>query len=110
MGKFVKGDIVIVPFPFSDLSSNKKRPAMVIADLKGDDVILCQITSQTNKDKYSILIKDSEFSSGQLIKESYIRPNRLFTADKNIILYKTATLKNFKIQEVIIKLISIIKN
>lgn len=45
MGKFVKGDIVIVPFPFSDLSSSKKRPAMVISDLKGDDIILCQITS-----------------------------------------------------------------
>ena len=49
MEKFVKGDIVIVPFPFSDLSESKKRPAMVIAELKGDDVILCdeKIYAQT---------------------------------------------------------------
>jgi mRNA interferase MazF len=44
MGKFVKGDVVIIPFPFSDLSGNKKRPAFVVADLSGDDIIVCQIT------------------------------------------------------------------
>ena len=31
MGKFVKGDIVVIPFPFSDLSGSKRRPALVIA-------------------------------------------------------------------------------
>ena len=46
MGEFMKGDVVVVPFPFSDLSANKKRPALVVATLTGDDVILCQITSK----------------------------------------------------------------
>jgi mRNA interferase MazF len=46
MGKFVKGDVVIIPFPFSDLSSSKRRPALVLAGLKGNDIILCQITSK----------------------------------------------------------------
>jgi mRNA interferase MazF len=50
--RFVKGDVVIVPLPFSDLSANKKRPALVIAELAGDDAILCQITSKTLGDKY----------------------------------------------------------
>ncbi len=54
MERFVKGDIVVLPFPYSDLSSSKKRPAMVLADLKGDDIILCQITSQFVKDNYAI--------------------------------------------------------
>lgn len=52
--KYLKGDVVVLPFPFSDLSSSKKRPALVIANLKGDDLILTQITSQTKKDSYSI--------------------------------------------------------
>ena len=39
MGKFVKGDIVVTPFPFTDLSSNKKRPALIVADLQGDDAL-----------------------------------------------------------------------
>jgi mRNA interferase MazF len=49
MERFVKGDIVVIPFPFSDLSGSKKRPALVLADLQGDDIILCQITSQQTK-------------------------------------------------------------
>ena len=49
MARFVKGDIVVVPFPFSDLTQAKRRPALVITTLKGDDIILCQITSQMVK-------------------------------------------------------------
>jgi len=62
LARFVKGDIVVVPFPFSDLTSAKKRPALVIAELEGDDLILCQITSQQIRDRYAILIDDSDFS------------------------------------------------
>jgi mRNA interferase MazF len=46
MRAFVKGDVVVAPFPFSDLSATKKRPALVVATLTGDDVILWQITGQ----------------------------------------------------------------
>ena len=48
MAKFVKGDVVVVPFPFSNLSQAKRRPALVVVDLEGDDIIICQITSQLN--------------------------------------------------------------
>ena len=54
MGIFIKGDIVVVPFPFSDLSQSKKRPALVLVDLKGEDLILSQITSQNIYDLYAI--------------------------------------------------------
>lgn len=55
MESFVKGDVVVIPFPFSDLSDTKRRPALVLADLAGKDIVLCQITSQqSEKDKYSI--------------------------------------------------------
>ena len=46
MEKFVKGEVVVVPFPFTDLSAAKRRPAIIIANLKGDDLILAQITSK----------------------------------------------------------------
>jgi len=54
MAKFIKGDVVVIPFPFSDLTQTKRRPALVISTLEGDDVILCQITSQTFRDNYAI--------------------------------------------------------
>ena len=96
MERFVKGDIVVVPFPFSDLSKSKRRPALVLANLTGDDIVLCQITSQNVKDIYAITLSKNDFSVGNLNKESNIRPNRIFTADKKIILNKVAKLKNEK--------------
>lgn len=108
MERFIKGDIVVIPFPFSDLSGSKKRPALVLADLQGDDIILCQITSQQTKDKYAIAIKDSDFKTGKLTAPSNIRPNRIFTADKNIIIKKVATLNKAAVNGVIQKIISIL--
>ncbi|MDO8141348.1 MAG: type II toxin-antitoxin system PemK/MazF family toxin, partial [Candidatus Brocadiales bacterium] len=80
MAKFVKGDIVVVPFPFSNLTQSQRRPALVIATLEGDDLILCQITSKTIKDNYSISLDDRDFETGSLKQPSNLRPNRLFTA------------------------------
>ena len=109
MEKFVKGDVVVLPFPFSDLSASKKRPALVIAALEGDDIILCQITSQARADNYSIVLTNSDFKQGSLNLTSIIRPNRLFTADKSIIQYKAGSLKDKKLGEVINSICNIIK-
>ncbi|MEL6459992.1 MAG: type II toxin-antitoxin system PemK/MazF family toxin [Cyanobacteria bacterium J06621_15] len=66
MAGFIKGDVVIVPFPFSDLTQSKRRPAVVVANLRGNDLILCQITSQAVSDEYAIRIDSSDFSTGGL--------------------------------------------
>jgi mRNA interferase MazF len=66
MGAFVKGDVVVAPFPFSDLSAAKKRPAFVVATPTGDDVIRCQITGQTVSDNYALPLTDRDFTSGGL--------------------------------------------
>ncbi len=108
MAEFIKGDIVVVPFPFSNLSEVKKRPAFVVKELSGDDIILCQITSQTIKDKYSISLKKTDFTVGNLSVNSNVRPNRIFTADKNIIFYKVGSIKDNKTKEVIQKIVEII--
>ena len=95
MERFVKGDVVIIPFPFSNLKGSKKRPALVLADLQGDDIILCQITSQPTKDNLSVSLLTSDFSSGKLPVNSFVRPSRIFTADKGIIIGKAGTVKQF---------------
>ena len=110
MAEFVKGDIVVVPFPFSDLSSSKKRPAMVLSCLNGDDLILIQITSKTSKDPYAILLEESDFASGSLHQPSHVRPNRLFTADRKIILYTAGKLKSDKLNEVVNRVVEIVRS
>ncbi|MBI9038169.1 MAG: hypothetical protein JEY97_08565 [Bacteroidales bacterium] len=82
---------------------------MVLADLQDDDIILCQITSQFVKDYYAITLNNSDFANGSLNKTSNIRPNRLFTSDKNIIIRKTGTIKQYVFKQVVEKLFEIIK-
>ena len=109
MAKFIKGDVVIVPFPFSDLTQSKRRPALVITKLEGDDIILCQITSQTIKDSYAISLEDKDFETGTLKQTSNLRPNRIFTADSNIVLYKIGSLKVEKLNGIVNKVVEIIR-
>lgn len=109
MERFVKGDVVVIPFPFSDLSGAKKRPALVLASLKGDDIILCQITSQNVKDSYALTLDNSGFNSGSLNKPSNIRPNRLFTAEKSIIIRKIGRVKEETLIATVRKLTLILK-
>jgi len=106
----VKGDVVVVRFPFSDLSNAKKRPALVVCTLTGNDVILFQITSKKIKDKYALGLKNADFDKGSLKQDSNLRPNRLFTADVSLIQYRIGHIKKEKTTEVINKMIEIIKN
>ena len=82
----LKGEIVVVPFPFSDLSRSKRRPALVVASLGGDDLILCQITSRRGNDPDAVPISNSDFASGGLKRDSFARPGHLFTAHRGIVL------------------------
>ena len=103
----VSGDVVVVRFPFTDFTNFKKRPALVVAILKGDDVIICQITSKARNDPYAVMIEDDDINDGSLHGVSYARPGRLATVDKGIIEYKIGSLKDNKFNLVIDALKSI---
>lgn len=83
---------------------------MILAVLKGNDIILCQITSQFVKDNYAINLENSDFSKGTLNKPSNIRPNRLFTAEKNIIIRKIGSVNPHIFEKVINNLFDIFKH
>ncbi len=85
MERFVKGEVVVTPFPFSDLKSSIKRPALIVANLKGEDIILCQITSKNHPDPYQIFLNQNDFSNGGLKINSFIKPSILFTLRNSII-------------------------
>jgi len=99
MGKPVAGEVVVVPFPQTDLSLGKRRPAFVAASLPGDDVVLCQITSQPRGDAFEVSVYASDFQRGQLHQDSF-RANRLFTIDSKIILYSVGFVKSEKLAAV----------
>ena len=109
MERFIKGDVVVVPFPFSDLSQAKRQPVLVMAELEGDDLILCQITSQTIRDRYAVPIDENDFETGTVRRRSNARPNRIFTTNHRIILYRVGHLKPDKISEVIERIVDILQ-
>ena len=96
---FKKFDIVLVDFPFSDLSKIKKRPALVIKTLEGENTILCQITTkERNIKKYKInLLK--EFCKGDIRFDSYIYLDMLFTLHKKVIYGKIGEVVNLKTKD-----------
>ncbi len=109
MERPVKGDVVVVPFPFSDLSTVKRRPALVIATPDGGDAILCQITSRQVRDRYAVGITDMDFSEGTLQKPGNVRQNRLFSASDNLILYRAGHLNDQTVTSVVNRIIEILQ-
>ncbi|MBU3913483.1 MAG: type II toxin-antitoxin system PemK/MazF family toxin [Nanoarchaeota archaeon] len=105
--KYEKGDVVIFQFPFSDVNDSKKRPSLVVATLKGDHVILAQITGQPHPDPDLTDLKAKDFQSGGISRDSFIRPSILFTIHKSKINYIAGKLKKEKIKEVQDKLYEI---
>ncbi len=81
----VAGAVVLVQFPFSDLSRSKLRPAVVLANVGRNDLLLCQITSNPYADAQAIRIRPENFDQGGLERVSYARPGKLFTAHESIV-------------------------
>lgn len=104
------GQIVLVPFPFSDLSQSKLRPALVLAYAGRDDWILCQITSNPYADANAISLAQADFASGSLQVTSYARPGKLFTANRNLVVSQVGYLKTERFQQVIDAVVNMVKS
>jgi mRNA interferase MazF len=93
MGPLAAGSVVLVRFPFSDLSQTKLRPALVLADCDRGDWLLCQITSNPYSDVRAVKLTDSDFRAGSLRTVSYARPAKLFTAHQTLIVASVGDLR-----------------
>ena len=109
MGTLAKGQVVLVPFPFSDLSQAKMRPAVVLTFAGRTDWILCQITSNPYGDARAIALNDSDFQTGSLRLTSFARPGKLFTANDNLIASEVENLKPKMLQKLIDAIIELLK-
>ncbi len=92
MGTFAAGQVALLPFPFSDLTRSKLRPAILLADASREDWIVCQITSNPFGDPNSIQLTASSFSVGTLRHVSYVRPGKVFTAHESLVAAVVGTL------------------
>ena len=106
---FNRGNVISVFFPFSDASTTKKRPALIIAESDSNNIIVCPITSKPGRD-YEIKLEDQDFRVGKLdLSPCYIRPNIIATVDKSNTIRHIGKLKDEKIDEVITIIIQILQ-
>ena len=110
MGPSSAGSVVITPFPFSDLTDSKLRPAVVIAEVGLDDWILCQITSNPYGDSRAIRKSSGDFEVGSLRRTSFVRPGKLFTGNQAIIQGTVGELGSPKFGEIIEGIVRLIRN
>lgn len=90
------GDILLVPFPFTDQTTTKKRPTVVISSneysTKKPDLIIMAVTSQTNSSLSFGEMPIGDFASAGLLKPSIIKPV-ITTIEKSLIIRKLGQLK-----------------
>jgi mRNA interferase MazF len=109
MGSFAAGAVVLVRFPFSDLSQTKLRPAVLLANCDRDDWLLCQVTSNSYSDSRAIQITDTDFRSGSLHLTSYARPGKLFTAHRSLISSDVGMLRDESLKQIIDAIIRLLQ-
>lgn len=110
MGAPAVGAVVLVRFPFSDLSRAKLRPAIVLAHAGRNDAILCQVTSKSYGDARAIAIVATDLATGSLRVASFARPGKLFTANQTIISSAVATLTRGALTGVIEAVVEILRS
>ncbi len=91
---YQKSEIILLPFPFTDFSSSKKRPVLLLTkpNLQGD-FLAAQITSQSGYD-FSLLLEQDDLILGTLPKTSFIRYDKLVTLNKSLIVHRIGQLSD----------------
>jgi len=91
-------EIVLLPYPFSDLEGKKVRPAVILSNdkfnEKSDDCIAVPLTSVLKEEPYSINLNQEDLTSGKLIKPSRVRADKIFTVEKRLIIMKIGVIAN----------------
>ena len=104
-------DVVLLPYPFTDLKGKKVRPALIVSNdfvnNKSKDCIMLPLTSVIKDEHYSIVINQDDLNSGQLIKPSRIKIDKIFTVEKRLIVMKIGTLSDNTFEKVKAELLNV---
>jgi len=107
-------EIVLVPFPYSDLSSVKRRPVLIVSNNHYNsnypDILVCVITSNLFKDDFSVSLNNDDLESGLLPESSVIKCHKLFTIEQTKIVKRFSILQSQKFSEVTAAITQLIQN
>lgn len=110
MEGFVKGEVVVIEFPYSNLKNVKKRPVLILKVPEGEDIIVVQITGSSYEKSVEIPIKNEDFRRGSLKRDSFVRIDKIASIEKLLVKYKIGFLKQEKFNEILDKICYFLKN
>ena len=91
-------EVVLLPYPFSNFEGMKVRPALVVSNdsfnKKSADCIMVPLTTVIKDDPYSIIIDNNDMDSGELVKQSRIRTDKIFSVEKSLVTMKIGVIKD----------------
>ncbi len=111
MAGYVKGDVVLVPFPFSGEEEFKTRPALVMAVLpygRGSDCLLCIVTTQRADDPHLLALDVLDIEGGRLTQQCYLRPTYTYAVAEHMIKRRLGRLNDNKLQAAVQSLVSVL--
>ncbi len=109
MGSFAAGQVVLLAFPYSDLTRDEPRPVLLVAYAGRQDWITCLITSNPYADSRAVTLTEDDFVAGGLRLTSYLRPGKLFTANELILGEHLGTLRDETLEKVRATLVAVIQ-
>jgi len=110
MEGFVRGDIIIIEFPYSNLKDVKRRPVLILKVPRDDDVIVAQITGESYENDVEIPLNKEDFKQGSLKRISYLRIDKIASIEKYLIKYKAGSLKPDKFNKIMDKICFFLKS
>ena len=100
-----QGNLILVPFPFSDQSGRKVRPVVVLSNDEfnehSQDIIAVGITSNISKDRYSLNLDNRDLKEGKLVTRCVIKVENILRLDKSLIIKKIGKIKEGKLDKII---------
>lgn len=102
-----QGDVVIIEFPFTDLITFKKRPAIVVSNarVQSPDVMICEVTTKGRVPELEVKLTSDDMKRGELPKVSYVRPFRVLAVHKTLVNKVVGTLSDEKVKELFNKIV-----
>ena len=107
-----QGDLLLVPFPFSDQSGRKVRPIIVISNNEfnehSEDILVIGVTSNISKDKYTLPFINQDLDEGKLITPCCIKAENILKIDKELVIKKIGKTKKEKLKDIVNKILEIL--
>jgi mRNA interferase MazF len=110
MTVYKRMDVILVPFPFSDLSYSKKRPALVLVDIPNRDELVCMMLTSTQSIDPMVDISIIDIELAGLPKPTVARVSRLFTLKQSLVSKKLGVIEVKEYEVILNRLMELIKH